>query len=185
MHYIYSITNTVTGDVYVGQAIWLKKRFSTHRCSLRRGKHHNRFLQRSYDKYGEAAFDYKALEECVNLEVANQREAVIIESLKIQGCRVFNIRAGGKNDRMTEEHKRRIGDALRGKSKSLEHRAKISEVQRGRKQTPELVAKRMAARAWYVPTEEHRRRLSEASKGKPKTEAHKQSIREAKKRGSS
>ena len=177
MHYIYAITNTQTGDVYIGQARWLSKRFSTHRCTLRRGKHCNRYLQRSYNKYGEAVFKYAKLEECVNLDLANERESAIIADYRARDLTVYNLRDGGPNTKMTDDHSRRISEAHKGRRKTDEHRRRIPETNIGRKQSPETIAKRVAARASYVFTTEHRQKLSEAMTGKKWTEEQKAKVR--------
>ena len=42
----------------------------------------------------------------------------------------------------TETRKRKIGDANRGRTLSIEHKRKLSEAKKGKKQSPEAVAKR-------------------------------------------
>ena len=55
---IYSITNVVTGDMYVGQTIQgFEKRWKSHIRALNRGNHDNEYLQRSWNKYGEGELD--------------------------------------------------------------------------------------------------------------------------------
>ena len=50
---IYSITNVVTGDMYIGQTIQdFEKRWKSHISALNRGNHDNEYLQRSWNKYG-------------------------------------------------------------------------------------------------------------------------------------
>ncbi|OYV74785.1 MAG: hypothetical protein B7Z66_15325 [Chromatiales bacterium 21-64-14] len=55
---IYLITNTVTGVVYVGQAINIRKRWDVHRSTLSSGTHRNCYLQRAWAKYGAGAFSF-------------------------------------------------------------------------------------------------------------------------------
>lgn len=49
----------------------------------------------------------------------------------------------------------------------------------GRHHTPESIAKILESRSWYKPTQETKDLLSQQRKGVPKSEEHKQSIREA------
>ena len=50
---IYKIINVVNNKFYVGSAVDLKRRKTRHFSELRTGKHNNRYLQSSWDKYGE------------------------------------------------------------------------------------------------------------------------------------
>lgn len=61
---IYQIRNTVNGKVYVGQSKDLAQRKRVHRRMLLDGKHYNRYLQRSFNKYGEDSFAFEVLEYC-------------------------------------------------------------------------------------------------------------------------
>ena len=61
--YIYMIINVINGKFYIGSAWDYKRRISQHKSELRHGKHANSYLQRSWDKYGEEAFEFKILEE--------------------------------------------------------------------------------------------------------------------------
>lgn len=58
---IYTVTNTVSGTVYVGQAMNIRKRWEAHRSTLDNGKHRNGYLQRAWNKYGAAAFRFEVI----------------------------------------------------------------------------------------------------------------------------
>lgn len=61
---VYAISNTVTGEAYIGQTRdTLAWRWMAHRSRLRAGKHHNRAWQFAYDRDGEAAFVLLVLEQ--------------------------------------------------------------------------------------------------------------------------
>jgi group I intron endonuclease len=59
---IYKIINVVNNKFYVGSAVDLKRRKTRHFSELRTGKHNNRYLQSSWDKYGEQAFVFVVVE---------------------------------------------------------------------------------------------------------------------------
>ena len=61
---IYSITNTATGKLYIGQATNLHARRLSHLGRLRRHEHRCRHLQSAFDKYGEHVFRFDILEAC-------------------------------------------------------------------------------------------------------------------------
>lgn len=61
--YIYEIRNKNTNKVYIGSAIDITRRWNTHRNELTQNKHHNIYLQRAWDKYGDEAFEWNIIEE--------------------------------------------------------------------------------------------------------------------------
>ncbi len=170
MHYIYSITNYLTGEVYIGQTTNISSRFSAHRCSLRDNRHANPYLQKSYNKYRKLSFVYIVLNQYTTYESSNYAEIQEINRLKESGVSVFNLRSGGKNDNLSEEHKRKIGTSNKGKTRSEEQKKRISESKMGNKQTDEAIKKRVEARSGYKHSEETKKKMSIASLGKPKSD---------------
>jgi len=78
MRSIYTITNVVTRDFYVGSTVDHVARWKTHRNKLRYGTHHCPHLQASWNKHGAAAFVFVAVEDHENstdaeLAIAEQR----------------------------------------------------------------------------------------------------------------
>lgn len=61
---IYEVVNTISGSRYVGSAVCIGQRWKSHRSALRNQKKAPPKLQRAWDKYGEAAFDFRVLEFC-------------------------------------------------------------------------------------------------------------------------
>lgn len=60
---VYSITNIVTGKVYVGScATHIPHRWAQHKSLLRKGIHTNAHLQSAWDKYGASAFLFEVVE---------------------------------------------------------------------------------------------------------------------------
>lgn len=64
---IYKITNTVTGNFYIGSAKKVNVRWNSHHYLLRQGKHHSPRLQHEWDKYGSDAFVLEVV-QLVNAE---------------------------------------------------------------------------------------------------------------------
>lgn len=60
---VYTITNTVSGRVYVGKSLNIPVRFRAHKRKLSRGNHENVWLQRAWLKYGESAFVFEIVLE--------------------------------------------------------------------------------------------------------------------------
>lgn len=61
---VYEIAHVVSGKRYIGSAKDFRRRWGEHRKLLRKGRHHSRRLQHSWDKHGEAAFAFRPLLVC-------------------------------------------------------------------------------------------------------------------------
>jgi len=60
---IYIIQNKINNKCYVGLTVTtLKNRKRSHISSLNKNKHGNKYLQRSWNKYGKECFKFKLLE---------------------------------------------------------------------------------------------------------------------------
>jgi len=71
---IYTITNKVNNKIYVGSATYsTKSRLTKHLSDLRKNKHPNNYLQKSFNKYKEENFLFEHLEShsseyCLSME---------------------------------------------------------------------------------------------------------------------
>jgi GIY-YIG catalytic domain len=72
---VYKIEHVASGRCYIGSSKNIRQRFGSHRTTLRRGIHHSRKLQASWNKHGEAAFKFSTLLICseANLLFYEQR----------------------------------------------------------------------------------------------------------------
>ena len=60
---VYQIRNRDSGAMYIGSAISLASRKTTHWWALRHGRHFNTHLQNAWNKYGESAFVFEVIVE--------------------------------------------------------------------------------------------------------------------------
>ena len=91
---IYTITNTATDKVYIGQTTMLKRRLSRHRWILKRLKHENDALQKDYRKYGEDVFVYEVAEELppdTPKRTLRVKEALLIAHCLSEGKKIYNL----------------------------------------------------------------------------------------------
>tara|TARA_R110001599_G_C11872566_1_gene623098 strand:- start:40 stop:570 length:531 start_codon:yes stop_codon:yes gene_type:complete len=61
---VYTITNRVNGDMYVGSSNNVDRRINAHKSYLRNNNHYNTKLQNSVNKYNLSNFDFELLVEC-------------------------------------------------------------------------------------------------------------------------
>ena len=78
---VYKITCSEDNRMYIGASKNPKNRMREHFLHLSRGNHHNRFLQRAYNKYGKDSFSHEIIERCNTEEQMWKRETEIIEEL--------------------------------------------------------------------------------------------------------
>ena len=97
MKCIYVITNNVNDKIYVGSTKDMDKRKARHLRDLKRGKHHNTYLQRSVEKYGLGRFEFTVLEEVQDTSDLFDREEYWISKLTPE----YNIGSVGGGDNLT------------------------------------------------------------------------------------
>lgn len=94
--YIYRITNTINGKVYIGQTIQKnpKMRWYDHLSHARRGtKSH---LYDSIRKYGVEAFTWEVIDQATSIDELNNKEEKWVDHYK-QITEVYNNRRAGGN----------------------------------------------------------------------------------------
>lgn len=74
---VYCIKNTINNKVYIGSSVNLQKRITRHLTELKNFKHSNKYLEKSYHKYGPENFQLFLLEEC-NIESLIDKEIYYI-----------------------------------------------------------------------------------------------------------
>lgn len=110
---VYKITNTVNQKFYIGSTVDIQKRWNHHLVFLRRGKHHNRHLQRAFVKYGECVFTIEALERTERSRtVLMSREQFYLDTLQPFKKRGYNLcRQAGSN--LGVKHTAKVREAMR------------------------------------------------------------------------
>lgn len=138
--FIYKYTSP-SGKIYIGQTTRnLKTRAG------RKGSHYQFYdtpFCRAIRKYGWEKFIVEILEElyCANkkdlIACLNDREEYYIKTLNSIDSKIgYNCRTSGESHIVSKETRKKISDANKGRTLSLEHRAKISASLVGIKRKP-------------------------------------------------
>ena len=78
---IYKITNTVTGDFYIGSSKDVRRRWVSHKCKSVWNNNPNSQLYQDMKKYGVDKFEFEILAE-VEADKLKETEQKFIEALK-------------------------------------------------------------------------------------------------------
>lgn len=189
---VYRIRNLINGKVYIGSAVNTRHRWYDHRTDLNTNKHHSRYLQRAWNKYGSSAFVFEIIRV-----VCKKENLVRIEQYFIDKCKSFDRRYGYNISptagsvlgiKRSPETVAKVAAALR--NPSPETREKLSETAKRSWANPDIRAKlveaaknrsqevrdRIAApRRGKKHSAEHRAKISASQKGKPKAKGRRQS----------
>jgi group I intron endonuclease len=162
---IYKITNSVNDKVYYGQtkSSTPSHRWNRHRYSTKKGC--TVPLHCAMRLHGIDKFKFEIVCSCETLDELNKKEIELISTTNSFCPNGYNIMNGGDNFERSEEHRRKIGDALRGKKKSLEHIENVKIALKGN--------------GLGIPkSEEHKQKISQAhiGKKKPQTKEHSKKI---------
>jgi len=189
---VYRIFCTTNGKSYIGSSMNVGKRLRWHRNTLRQSVHQNPYLQNSWNKYGESAFEFRILEMC-NESVLRQREKEIMDRVRPEfNCRgidphqsltSFSAEARSKMSKaslgkpkqylVSPEARENIRAAKMGHPVSLETRAKLRAASLGRPVSPETREKIRAAmighknNLGYTHSPETRAKMSATRLGRP------------------
>lgn len=134
---IYKITNTITGDFYIGQTHDFEYRMKGHK------KKPAPKMREDVEKYGWDAFKFEIIEECSE-NVLTERENFYISTLKPPYNSVF------KGFERSQETRKKISETLMGHEVSQETRMKLSKSNSGKNvslDTREKISKAMVGKS--------------------------------------
>ena len=189
MYYIYLIVNKVNGKTYVGQRKSSKKWYEDKYMGS------GKLLKPAKKKYGIENFEKFLIQYCYSKEETDKAEKFWIAEYRRRGKAEYNIADGGqggnlahawnKGKKLSDEHKKKLSEAHKGKSVwnkgkpcSEETKKKISEANTGRHHTDEVKRKMSEQRKGKHHSEEWTRKISESNKGRRCSEETKKRISE-------
>ena len=153
---IYLIRNEVNGKIYIGQTT--KSFDERYRNDIAKNTA-NEHLKRSIKKHGIDNFYIdKQFDVAYSKEELDKLEDMYIKMYETTNSnKGYNKKFGGSHGKWTDETRKKISEAQKGKKYSRETRNKLSEMKKGKKLS-----------------KEHRKKLSEARKGKYEGDKHPQ-----------
>ena len=139
---IYTITNTVTNKVYVGQTRRPHRRWYEHLNNLNK---YVSLIDRAIQKHGKDVFEYKVIDSADNLEELNRKETEWIQKLDTIHPKGYNLVAKGDTKVISEHTREKMREAQKLRAANYpatqETRDKISSVHKGVKKSKEQVEK--------------------------------------------
>jgi group I intron endonuclease len=176
---VYCIENNITGRKYYGSAVNVDRRFMSHKKDLLANRHINNFLQNSWHKHGENAFDFFVVEPCDKEQLLIKEQAWIDKSgyIGVGGYNINPIANSRLNSKWGEDSKLRRSIAMKGKvgvKHTDETKMKIGIASKGRipwnkgkkvVYPAEAIIKIVAARKGRKHSDESIRKMSDAHKG--------------------
>lgn len=132
---IYKITNLINGKVYIGQTKNdFNKRKNSHTSALRRNKHSNFYLQKSWNKYGESAFNFEKIINCSQKELDFHERYCIVAFESLVNQKGYNLESGGNNYKEIHESTRlKISNRMKVWAIKSGHIERLAESNRGDK----------------------------------------------------
>ena len=158
---IYKITNTITGDFYIGSSNDVKRRCTEHKCPSRWKQHPNNPMYQDMQEYGTDKFEFQILEE-VEAEELKEAEQKFIETLKP----TYNDRnANGWNIERHKEYNKEYYQQNRKKAKEYnkEYNNQLCSYN-GETITLNALRKRFRRKGLTNPTQEAKKYLLNKSK---------------------
>lgn len=166
---VYAITHIASGKCYVGITTGrASKRWLDHIASVYgERKKSSPLLSNCMKKYGSDAFSFEVLDSAASRGELARKEVFWITQLSTVSPGGLNLTSGGDlGCKYSEETRKKIGAAHKGKSLSPEAKKKISESLSGRKLSAETIAKRTASIIGQKRSDDTRARMSAAKVGR-------------------
>lgn len=151
---IYMIKNIISGLIYIGQTKQtFIKRFYAHNHDLKNNIHDNKWLQNSFNKYGENAFIFDIVCIASDESILDQLEMFYINEARKTGhcCNISDGGAGAKGVHLSEENIKFLAELNRrlntGKKASQKTKEKMSLAKKGKPRKPEDMKKMVATKS--------------------------------------
>lgn len=176
-HFIYKTTCLITGRFYIGM----------HSTDVLDDKYlgSGKQLQWSLKKHGRDSHCREVLEHCENRETLIIREKDVVNHHLLADDRCMNLAIGGEGGavaEITQERKARVSAKMKGVPRgpmSEETKKKLSVAKKGRPLSEAAKAKMSASTKGRKMSEEQKALLSKVKSGRPMSQANKDALSKA------
>jgi len=171
---IYQIRNIINNKKYIGSAVNIRDRWSSHKSLLINNKHYNKHLQRSFNKYSEENFKFEIIEYIENVKQLIEREQYWMEInksyIRENGYNLSPNAGSTLGFKYSEEAKKNISNGRKGKNTGENNYWHKNGLRKEMKEKISLARKGKYAgknHPWYgrKHTEETKQKISEANSG--------------------
>lgn len=182
---IYGILNIETGRIYVGSSTRMKRRWLEHRRTLNLGRHHNQWLQRSWNHHGPENFIFYVIAQGCSMNELAAMETGYIQKFRADTTGIFNSALvadrppSSRGRPISIEQRKKISLALTGRPRPPEVRQAISKSNKGKSFSKISRDKMSASKLGRPLSSAHRSKLSEVRTGKPCREETRRKIGDA------
>lgn len=164
--------------MYIGQTgVGIKQRWGkngSHYLNKKNEKYQHPAFANAILKYGWENFEHNVIADNLTKEEADNLEMLLIECFDTMSPKHgYNCKEGGSRAKPSEETRRKMSEAHKGKTLSEETKRKMSEAHKsencymfGKHLSEETKRKISNSLQGNIITEETRRKISEANKGK-------------------
>jgi group I intron endonuclease len=168
MWYIYKITNTITNKEYIGQRKLRKNKNPDTDNYMGSGT----YIKKSILKYGIENFKKEIIKNDINCQTsANIFEIIYIKKYNTIAPCGYNLTKGGSSlngYHHTNETRKKMSKASKGRKKSIEHTIKNSESHKGQivsDETREKISKKLKGICKPAMSNETKEKISKKLKG--------------------
>ena len=168
---IYKLTSP-SGKSYIGQTSNFRMRCHSHKSSS-----HCTRLFSAIKKHGFDSFSHQILESGLSDEQANYLEEKYIKDHKTLHPNGYNLTTGGMSSKHSDESKKLISLAQKGRVKSELEIRKISESNRGKVKSDECKEKKRIANIGKKMSPEAIAKTAAANTGRKMSAEHKEKLR--------
>jgi len=179
---VYLIRCNSNGKVYVGESVYIERRWSVHKHHLNYNTHKRKTLQHDWNSFGVDNFEFIILEE-VNLDLLMERSQWYMDYFECTNpLKGYNLEPnaissiGLKRKPLTSEHKAKCGESIKRRwkedpdrflknRKPVTEKAKLQTSERNKKlwSLPEFRAKLYQIKSDFAKTEVGRKNILKAN----------------------
>lgn len=162
MHYLYKITNQLSGKIYIGQTVDISKRWGAHKSFARNVDKPRQYIHHAIAKYGAENFTFEVIATCLTQEDVDVTEDILIIQYDSRNPVFgYNLKSGGSHGIHSEGTKQKQREA------TIKQIAEKGHPAQDTKRTPEQIQNLIMARQEHPIeyTDEIRQNMSKAHIG--------------------